>query len=388
MSKYRAILFLFMLCTLLCLSCPTKAHHATSFGFAGTAGPIITNPATTLPKGRFAFGYRHNYINFNEFSVNQLKFFAKKKEFLHNTSSFHSLALIGAYGLTNDLTFAVRLPYNSQSEIFDRTPVPAPAATIRSPNFLFHHVPRHIGKPATIRRGTSDGLGDLTIFTQYRLLNLKDKLLEAALIAGINIPSGIAHVKDATNTRFGADHQPSHRSFDPIIGASVTKYFGERLSFDVSYLFTKSVRGIQKHKSGDLHNYNTALSYRLLESHHHHDGNGNGHVHEHKHIYGQYFQKTHIHEHPHKHKWYSIFGLDGIIELNGEWRQKQKFKLSQGGIDENSGGTVIYVSPGLRLVIGENWSAYFSFGIPAIQDPSGKGQRNDFRIVYGVGFVF
>lgn len=353
------------------LASPVKAHHNPTFGFAGTAGPIITNPATTIPKGRFAFGIRSEYVNFNELSIDGLKFLAKKREFVHSTSSFLSPSFVGGYGLTDDFTFAIRFPYNIQSEIVDG-------------------LLNKSGNTFLVRRGTSDGLGDLTLFAQFRFLNLKDKALEAALLSGVNIPGGIAHVKDKVGQRFGADHQPGKRSFDPIVGLSITKRFGHKLSFDTNYLFTKAVRGIQRFYPGDLHNYNVAFSYRILEPHHHRNSNDNLHEHEHKHTFGPYAEQTYEHAHLHKHKWYSNFGIDTVIELNGEWRQKQEFGTLQpfGFKDENSGGNIVYISPGIRLAIDDRISTYTSFGIPTIQNPNGKGQKTDFRILFGVSSSF
>lgn len=357
---------------LFCICSPVQAHHNPTFGFAGTAGPIITNPASTIPKGHWGIGIRSEYVNFNEYSRDALKYFAKKRQFVHGSEYFLSPAVIAAFGVTDDFTFAVRLPYNIQAKIAD-------GSLSRS------------GMPIVIDRGTADGLGDLTLFGQYRFLNLKDKAFESALLAGITIPSGLAHVKDQVGERFGPDHQPSKRSFDPIVGLSLTKRFGHRVSLDSNYFFTKAVKGIQDFYSGDLHNYNLALSYRFVQPHHHHHHMKEPQEEfEHRHKFGKYQEHGYFHSHEHKHKWYSIFGLDAIVELNGEWRQKQKFGTLQpfGYKDEDSGGGVIYISPGLRLEIAETWSTYASFGIPAIQDPNGDGQKPDFRIIFGASKSF
>ena len=363
-------------------SCPAaNAHHNPTFGFAGTAGPILTSPATTIPKGHWGVGIRTEYVNFNEFSNDALKYFAKKKEFIHSGQYFLSPSIGAAYGVTDNFTFALRLPYSIQGNITDG-------------------LLSKTGMPYLSRLGTSDGLGDITFFTQYRFLNLKDKAFEAALLSGITIPSGLAHVKDKHGDRFGADHQPSKRAFEPLVGLALSKRFGHKLSIDSNYLFTKAVRGIQRFYPGDLHNYNVALSYRFLEQHHHHhqineitkEGSYEHlHEHQHEHHYAPPIEEyIYEHSHRHKHKWYSIFGADAVVELNGEWRQKQEFGTRQpfGFKDENNGGHFLYLSPGLRLAIGEKWATYVSFGLPVIATPMGKGQRPDFRMIFGVSRSF
>jgi hypothetical protein len=350
---------------------PAMAHHNPTFGFAGTAGPIITNPASTIQKGRFTFGVRNEYVNFNEYSNDALKFFAKKKQFVHGAQHFMRPSLVAAYGVTDNFTISISFPYNVQGGIADGS---------LSAN----------GTPIIIRRGTADGLGDLTLFGQYRFLNLRKHELEAAILAGITIPSGLAHVKDNVNERFGPDHQPSKRSFDPLVGLSITKRFKKKYSFDTNYLYTKAVKGIQNFYSGDLHNYNLALSYNVFNGHHHsHPKINETHSHEHTH---KHFSTYHSHEHSHTHKqnWYTNLSLDSVLELNGEWRQKQKFGTLQpfGFKDEDSGGTSIYLSPGFRVGFGKNWSTYYSFGLPIIQDPHGDGQKTDFRMVFGLSKAF
>lgn len=364
MSSIRFFFFASLL--LVSLHLPVYAHHEVTFGLGGTSGPIITNPASTIPRKHFGVSVRSEYINFDEFSNFELHETARKKEFGHSGSSLHAHALVFGYGLTNDLTFALRFPYNIQSEIRDGLLSMA-------------------GIPFIAKRGTSDGLGDLTLFTQYRFLNLKDKAFEAAILSGINIPSGITHVKDRTGARFGPDHLPSKRSFDPLVGLSITKRFTPRFSLDSNYIFTKSIRGVQRYYAGDLHNYNVALSVRLLEPHlHNKHSHNHNHEHPHKHKYGFWEEEEYEHEHEHKHTWYSKFGVDGIVELNGFWRQKQIFERPFHLIDQNSGGSVIYVSPGLRLTLGETWSSFLSIGIPVMQDLSGTQNMIDIRMVYGL----
>ena len=51
--------------------------------------------------------------------------------------------------------------------------------------------------------------------------------------------------------------------------------------------------------------------------------------------------------------------LDLVLELNGEWHGHEV----EGGVkDANSGGNVIYLSPGLRISM-DKWSAFASVGM-------------------------
>ena len=55
--------------------------------------------------------------------------------------------------------------------------------------------------------------------------------------------------------------------------------------------------------------------------------------------------------------------------------------------DPNSGGNVIYLSPGFRLSMDE-WSGFFSFGIPIVNDMYGVQAEPDWRILSGVTYNF
>src|SRR5262249_61578197 len=65
---------------------------------------------------------------------------------------------------------------------------------------------------------------------------------------------------------------------------------------------------------------------------------------------------------PHTH-----VALDAVLELNGEWHNKQR---TAGVVDPNSGGNTMYLAPGLRLT-GDNWSGYVSAGIPVVTEVNG-----------------
>ncbi|MCK4842196.1 MAG: hypothetical protein KAT04_09990 [Methylococcales bacterium] len=54
------------------LPCTVFADHASISLGAGTASPIATESALTLPKGRISTGFRAEYIKFEEYSDSEL----------------------------------------------------------------------------------------------------------------------------------------------------------------------------------------------------------------------------------------------------------------------------------------------------------------------------
>ena len=110
--------------------------------------------------------------------------------------------------------------------------------------------------------------------------------------------------------------------------------------------------GTQDTNLGNRLLYNAAVAYRIF-------GETAGETHSHD-PRAAYAHAGHSHSPmvtkapataaaPHTH-----VALDGLLEINGEWHDKQR---TAGVVDPNSGGNTIYVSPGLRLTV-ENWSSY------------------------------
>ena len=76
--------------------------------------------------------------------------------------------------------------------------------------------------------------------------------------------------------------------------------------------------------------------------------------------------------------------LDLVLELNGEWHAHQTIA---GVRDENSGGNVVYLSPGLRLSW-DKWSGFASVGIPVVNHVNGVQAEPDWRLLTGVAVNF
>jgi hypothetical protein len=76
---------------------------------------------------------------------------------------------------------------------------------------------------------------------------------------------------------------------------------------------------------------------------------------------------------------------DVVLELNGEWREKLEIA---GDVDGNSGGNVLFLSPGVRLTVSERVALALSFGIPIATALNGAQVEPDYRIVSGVSVSF
>jgi len=315
-------------------SAAAHADHP-AVGLAGSgAGPIATIPATPLPQGATAVGLWVEYVKTKRLSDEELQSRAARGIDAHSTDYLFSPSLIAAYGVTDDFTLGLRLPHVDRANI------------------------READEAGTVnKRGDSTGVGDLTVLGRYRFAN--ERSYQAAALFGVKAPTGETGRVDRQGERFETEHQPGSGSWDPMLGFALTRRLGEASSLDASLLYTIATKGAQDTKLGDRASYNLAISYRLGgEGDHHHGDSSASHSHG---------------------------GWDAVLELNGDWEGKQ----AVGGItDPESGGNVVYLSPGLRFASSSGWSAYASFGVPIIQHIRLSHGERDYRLISGVSWAF
>jgi Putative MetA-pathway of phenol degradation len=337
-----------------------SAHHP-GIGGIGGAGGIFTIGAGTLDQGQFAFSAFIDYLRLKQLSDPIL--LANIGKDVHGLQTVESRALAFAYGVTNDLTVSVRLPWVRRTGILEG-------------------VQEDPADPATVRdRGTTSGFGDVTVLGQYRFLNNPVSGTQAAVLFGVKAPTGVTNLVDPFGETFEAEFQPGSGSWDGLFGAAFSQRLTPALSFHANVLAIATGTGTQETNLGNRFLYNGALAYRLFgetagEPHSHSPQNAFAHA---GHDHSRMATKAPMVAAPHGH-----IALDALLEINGEWHDKQR---TLGVADPNSGGTTIFISPGLRLTI-ENWSSYVLVGIPVVNDYNGIQATPTWRVLAGVSAVF
>jgi len=297
-------------------------HGSLSTGGTGHTGPINTVSALTVAKGLWGVDFMAEYTSFDTFSDTRLLEFAANGESIHNVDSMTSYYLGLTYGLTDNLMFNMKIPYVMRSTIKESEP----------PDEIHDH-------------GNAEGAGDLDFYFQYRFLGSARDDFQAALFAGLKLPTGRTKIKDSTGTVLDAEFQPGSGSWDPHLGIAVTRKIG-RASLDANLLYDLVTEGTQNTDLGDIFSYNVAFSYPAMRG---------------------------------------PVGWDLIIEANGLWRQKEEIN---GEKDPNSGGDVFYISPGTRLTLSKNFSAYLTVGLPLWQDMNGNQNEVNYRVAGGLILTF
>lgn len=313
------------------------AHHPDASA-GGGSGPIGTISASTLEQGQGAVAFIEQYIKFTNFDFNWLG----ANQHAHNMKFINNPAVAVAYGVTDDLTFAMRFPYVIRDSVVDG-----------------HKHGNPLAPPHVTNLGNSEGFGDVTVLGQYRFFNNQASGTEAAVLFGVKAPTGRTDRITSEGDLFEAEFQPGSGSWDGLLGLALSQRFGS-WSFHASVLYTLTGTGTQDTNLGDRAVYGIAAAYRLIgEVHTHAPGTP-----------------------PHTHA--PSFALDGVIELNGEWQARQFIANMR---DDDSGGNVIYLSPGLRASYG-SVGGFLSVGIPVVKHLNGNQAPPDYRVLAGMSYAF
>jgi hypothetical protein len=301
-------------------------------------GAIMTTSRATLPKGKIVVGISVQSLELDDISDVVLEAAGTADEDVHSVDSLFSASANFAYGLTDDLTIGLSMPYVDRSNVREA------------------HNDMGVGEAELA--GDSNGVGDLTLFGQYRFHQSEKQ--DVAILMGIKTPTGETGVREIEGGLFEAEQQTGSGSWDPFLGLAYNRNWDD-IGFSGNVLYTFVTEGTQDTDLGDIFNYNLALTYRTTIPEGEHD------------------------HHQHAHKGNIIDYIDLVVELNGDSRQRVNIG---GASEEHSGGHTLYLSPGLRVGLGHCVSLFTSVGIPIVNDLNDLQSEPDYRVIGGVSITF
>lgn len=351
------------------LAAPARAHHPGSSSNNGSAGPIVTISASTLEAGHGAVAFLAEYIRLGGIGDAQLIDAASKHIHAHSIRTIESYAASAAYGVTDDVMLSVRFPYVRRTDIREGHHAHGPGGVVSNTVDV---------------RGDAGGIGDVTVLGQWRFFKSAQTQTEMALLVGFKAPSGRTDARDAFGALFETEFQPGSGSWDGLLGAAFTQRFGP-VSLDANILGVFTGDGAQNTNLGSRFLFNAALSYRVM-----------GWSAPHTHASVHQLTSPALAHSPEQHAKFPIkaprapaapvtqFALDLILELNGEWHD---YERTFGVAEVNSGGTTIYISPGVRASYG-GFSAFASVGLPVYNRVNGIQSEPRVRVFGGVAYAF
>jgi len=342
-----------------------------------SGGGINTISADTLAEGLIAASVRYELIRMGRSSDADLLAAASGGGHVHSIGSIDSFAMSAAYGVTDDLTVSVRISGVRRTAIREAGEDMLSGGHTRG--MSTGTMSSLISPESITNRGDALGFGDTTVLGQYRFYNNAQSGLSAAVLLGVKAPTGSTSQRDSAGALFDAELQPGSGSWDGLFGAAITKRLG-RWSFDASGLYVLASTGSQDTNLGDRLLFGTAVSYRLVGAI---GSSKDVEMHEYCMKPQNQLQEHCLYHanHDHSDMMKTPYTLDAVLEINGEWHDKQRIA---GVPDPNSGGTTVYLSPGLRLCV-DRFSSFLSVGIPILDKHNGFQSAPDYRILTGVG---
>jgi len=325
------------------LAAPARADHTTGGVAGGAAGPINAVPAGTLPEGMWAMSLRFDLIDLNKRSNAQLQQLSAAGIDVHSTDREDAATLSVAYGLHPDVTVGASVPYLALRNLREAD-----------------------GAGGIEHLGDVEGMGDLSLFGQVRVLNetMADDTgtMEVAVLGGLKLPTG-ADREHADGELLETEHQPSPHTIEPFAGVAATRSF-DHASLTADAIYLKATQGTQRTNTGDVLKYDLAWGYRLSDELKHEHIHEDGSVHMHGSADRQW---------------------DLVVELNGAWHESVDV---DGDVDGNTGGNVVLLSPGVRLTTTNHMSWFASYGLPVIDNVHGLEHKTDGVAVLGMSWTF
>jgi hypothetical protein len=203
------------------------------------------------------------------------------------------------------------------------------------------------GNPEIAEAGSVSGMTDVWLSGKYRLL--KGPHGHWALFGGAKLPLGRDDVRaDGETERLEPSLQPGSGAFDFLFGTAYSVWLTTQLTLDTSAQYTLRLEN-NDFKIGDRVEGGVALAYRLVED---------------------------IATFPQS----SLFVEANVVHLSKNEEGGEKIR--------NSGGTYLFLAPGVRVGISQRVSFSLSPRFPVVQALNGEQQETLFKIVAGLTFSF
>lgn len=194
--------------------------------------------------------------------------------------------------------------------------------------------------------GNQFGIGDILLLLRYKALVEHDGESTTILsfAAGTKLATGRTDGKDSQGDLLDAHMQLGTGSTDIVTGASGFLTWG-RTALILNLLGGITTGGAHGHQFGNTLNYDLTARYKIYPAE------------------------------------YEEIQLFATLGLNGEWRAREK----QDGIeDDDSGGNVLYLTPGIQVFFSPAISFEASFQYPVVHALHGRQLGEEYRLSGGI----
>lgn len=317
---------------------------STHFSFAdhgpGTSGGgASTLSGETLKPGKFSLDTRWDFTEFRTLSASDTARKTQKAGSIDllDRSSIYGVSI--AYGIVENFQVGLSLGYydasgSREAEFEAEEPDNGTSAKERNKSGVKYS------------HSNPDGLTDLPLTGKYRVY--RGPIGQFALLGGVKIPTGRSDVRNDLGESVEPSATAGTGAWDFVVGAAFTRNLTPQLSLDTSALYTIRTEA-KDFRLGNRFDAGLALAYRLIEDIEH----------------------------------YPQFGV--FVEANLRHLAKSK---DTGEIDPNTGGTALFISPGVRVGFSRRASFTVAAQLPLLQDLNGEQLETRFRMLASFNFTF
>ena len=284
-----------------------------------SGGGASTQSGETMKPGKFAVEFREDYTEFEHLSQAQIEAKAAKAGSIDllDRSFIHSIGL--SYGVVENFQVGLTLGYYQA--------VKAREAEYDS------------GTGDTeILTSNPDGLTDLWLSGKYRFY--RGPLGSFAVFGGVKFPTGRDDVKNSAGESIEPSATAGSGAYDGMLGLAYSRFLTSRLTVDTSFQYT--LRGeARDFRLGDRIDAGVAFAYRFTED-----------------------VKT-------------FPQVSAFAEAN----VRHLFESTDAGAHaSNTGGTVLFLTPGFRVGFTPHLSFTVSSPLPVLQNLNGEQLKTSYKV--------
>ncbi len=304
----------------------SSAHaHGESIRGSG-AGSINTVGASILTDK--VISLRWDARRYETFSDQQLVDFKAQGEDVHMHSSEDAYFLSLGFPVTENTDINLMLQYNNFKGFKDNGDETA--------NACFD--PGNTGTATNLSTACisptaeSPGFGDMLVTGRYRFYNDGDN--QWASVFGVILPTGKITNRTDAGEIIGTHNQPGSGAITFQGGLAYSGHFSEAFAVNADVIYRFGTEGAKQFRSGNSWQFDVATSYG------HHSR------------------------------------VVPVVELNGIFFDQD---IENDKVKKNSGGDVVYLSPGINFKINQNQSVYANVSYPVYQKLTGISNDEKYR---------
>ena len=309
---------------------PAKKDH----GPGTSGGGLSTRSAETLKPDAFSATLRIDFTGYERLTSDDIreKTFDVSGDHAHFDAARWSMleTLELAFGALEDFEVGFSFGYYRASDVRE-------GHIHGSGTYGFHEF------------GDVSGATDSWITVKGRIV--KGPEGQWAILGGVKLPTGDDNETDESGTSnqpLEPSLQPGSGTFDVMGGVAYSRWLTERMTLDTSASYTWRSEENQ-YKIGDLVLFGVAAGYRLTED----------------------------------------MGTFPRVSLFGELAVRYLFKNEEDGEKvANSGGTTLFLGPGVRVGLSPRFSWDLAFYLPIVQDLNDEQQETTYKISTGITLTF